>query len=139
MVVRTLNAKRYPFRPKEGEEEILEPEVPCLSAIGALLYWNGVKDVFRYLKGTTYLGLFYTHKSMREDVAPLDPRVDSRLVGYTNVGYLSDPHRAHSQTVFVFTIGDTAISWSSTKQTLVATSSNHAEILVLNEALRECF
>ena len=26
------------FRPKEDEEEILEPEVPYLSAIGALLY-----------------------------------------------------------------------------------------------------
>ena len=38
MVVRTLDAKRDPFRPKEDEEEILEPEVPYLSAIGALLY-----------------------------------------------------------------------------------------------------
>ena len=38
MVVRTLDAKRDPFHPKEDEEEILEPEVPYLSAIGALLY-----------------------------------------------------------------------------------------------------
>ena len=38
MVVRTLNAKRDPFGPKEDKEEILEPEVPYLSAIGALLY-----------------------------------------------------------------------------------------------------
>ena len=38
MVVRTLDVKRDPFRPKEDEEEILEPEVPYLSAIGALLY-----------------------------------------------------------------------------------------------------
>ncbi|KAM2864490.1 hypothetical protein FF1_023138 [Malus domestica] len=40
---------------------------------------------------------------------------------------------------YVFTIGDTTISWRSTKQTLVATSSNHAEILALHEASRECF
>ena len=40
---------------------------------------------------------------------------------------------------YVFTVGDTAISWMSTKQTLVATSSNHAEILALHEAMRECF
>ena len=66
------------------------PKVPYLSAIGALLYlaqctrpdisfdvnllarysnaptrrhWNGVKDIFRYLKGTTDLGLLYTRKS----------------------------------------------------------------------------
>ena len=38
MVVRTLDAKRNPFHPKEDEEEILEPEVPYLSAIRALLY-----------------------------------------------------------------------------------------------------
>ncbi|XP_070682379.1 uncharacterized mitochondrial protein AtMg00810-like [Malus domestica] len=38
MVVRTLDVKRDPFRPKNDEEEILEPEVSYLSAIGALLY-----------------------------------------------------------------------------------------------------
>ena len=31
-----------------------------------------------------------------------------------------------------------AISWRSTKQTLVATSSNHAEIIALHESVREC-
>ena len=38
MIVWTLDAKRDPFSPKDDEEEILEPEVPYLSAIGALLY-----------------------------------------------------------------------------------------------------
>ncbi|XP_068319934.1 secreted RxLR effector protein 161-like [Pyrus communis] len=133
MVVRTLDAKRYPFRPKEDEEDILELKVPYLSAIGALLYlaqctrpdisftvnllarysnaptrrhWNSVKDIFRYLK---------------------------------DAGYLSDPHRARSQMVYVCTVGDTAISWKSTKQTLVVTYLNHAEILALDEASCECF
>ncbi|KAM2708614.1 hypothetical protein FF1_045210 [Malus domestica] len=165
MVVRTLDAKRDPFRPKEDDEEILEPEVPYLSAIGTLLYlaqcarpdisfavnllarysnaptrrhWTGVKDIFRYLKGTTDLGLFYPYESS-SDAAPYAHRVDSRLVGYADAGYLSDPHKARSQTGYVFAVGGTAISWRSTKQTLVATSSNHAEILVLHEATRECF
>ena len=84
------------------------------------------------------MGLFYTHKSSSV-AAPYIPRIDSRLIGYAGVGYLSDPHRARSQTSYVFTVGDTAISWRSTKQTLVATSSNHAEILALHEASRECF
>ena len=35
-------------------------------------------------------------------------------------------------------VGDTTISWQSTKQTLVATSSNHSEILAIHEASREC-
>ena len=42
MVVRTLDAKRDPFRPNEDDEEILEPEVPYLSAIGALLYFSSM-------------------------------------------------------------------------------------------------
>ncbi|KAM1628851.1 hypothetical protein ACFX2K_017216 [Malus domestica] len=165
MVVRTLDAKRDPFRLNEDDEKILEPEVPYLSTIGALLYlaqcirpdisfavnllarysnaptrrhWTGVKDIFRYLKGTTDLGLFYPYESS-SDAAPYAHRVDSRLVGYANAGYLSDPHKARSQTGYVFTVGGTAISWRSTKQTLVATSSNHAEILALHEATRECF
>ncbi|CAN6834040.1 unnamed protein product [Brassica oleracea var. botrytis] len=48
--------------------------------------------------------------------------------------YLSDPHYARSQTGYVFTHGGTAISWRSMKQTMAATSSNHAEILAMHEA-----
>ena len=46
---------------------------------------------------------------------------------------------ARSQTGYVFTVGDTAISWRSTKQTLVATSSNQVEILAQDEASHESF
>ncbi|KAL8095736.1 hypothetical protein AgCh_036931 [Apium graveolens] len=38
MVVRSLDKKKDVFRPKEKNEEILGPEVPYLSAIGALMY-----------------------------------------------------------------------------------------------------
>ena len=38
MVVRSLEADKDPFRPKEEDEEVLGPEVPNLSAIGALMY-----------------------------------------------------------------------------------------------------
>ncbi|KAM1510718.1 hypothetical protein TB1_019085 [Malus domestica] len=165
MVIQTLDAKQDPFHPKEDEEEILEPKVPYLSAIGALLYlakctrpdisfamnllarysnaptrrhWTGVKDIFRYLKCTADLGLFYTRESPSVAV-PYGTRIDSRLIGYANARYLFDPHRACSQTGYVFTVGDTAISWRSTNQTLVVTSSNHAEILTLHEASHECF
>ena len=37
-VVCTLDAKQDPFHPKDDEEEVLELEVPYLSAIGDLLY-----------------------------------------------------------------------------------------------------
>jgi len=144
MVVRSLDMEKDPFRPREEKEEILGSNYPYLSAIGALMYlanstrpdiafavnllarysaaptkrhWAGVKHILRYLNGTRDFGLFYERGQ------------DSTLIGYTDVGYLSDPHNARSQTGFVYLYGGTAISWKSTKQTLVATSTNHSEII----------
>jgi len=72
-------------------------------------HWNGIKHIFRYLRGTHDLGLYYHNQS------------NATLVGYADAGYLSDPHKAKSQNGYVFTYGGTAISWRSTKQTLTAT------------------
>ena len=72
------------------------------------------------------MGLFYS-KAM-----------EPQLLGYADAGYLSDPHKARSQTGYIFTYGNTAISWRSVKQTMVATSSNNSEILAMHEASREC-
>ena len=87
MVVRSLEVTKDPFWPKVENEELLGPEVPCLSAIGALKYlanytrpdiafsvnllarynsastkrhWNRIKHVLRYLYGTCDMGLFYS-------------------------------------------------------------------------------
>ena len=38
MVVRSLDVKNDIFRPREDNEELLGPEVPYLSKIGALMY-----------------------------------------------------------------------------------------------------
>ena len=89
-------------------------------------HWNGVKHIFRYLQGTTNMRLFYSKESK------------SDLIGYVDAGFLSDPHNGRSQTRYLFTYGGTTISWRSVKQTLTATSSNHAEILAIHEASREC-
>ncbi|GKD76940.1 secreted RxLR effector protein 161-like protein [Tanacetum coccineum] len=72
------------------------------------------------------MGLFYQKNSK------------SKLVGYADAGNFSGPHKAQSHAGYVFTYGDTAISWRSTKQSLTATSSNHAELIALYEAGREC-
>ena len=62
----------------------------------------------------------------------------SQLIGYVNARYLSDLHKARSQTGYVFTYGGTTISWRSVKQTMLTTSSNHSKILAIHEASREC-
>ena len=89
-------------------------------------HWTGVKNIFRYIQGTIDLGLFYQFDQ------------DKSIIGYRDAGYLSYPHNARSQTSFVFLHGGTAISWKSSKQTLVATSTDHSEITTLYEASREC-
>lgn len=38
MVVSSLYTEKDPFRSREKDEELLGPEVPYLSAIGALMY-----------------------------------------------------------------------------------------------------
>ena len=125
MVVRSLDVENDPFRPREEEEEILGPHVPYLSVVGALMYlanstwpditfvvnllarhsaapterhWVGVKTVLRYLNGSRDLGLFYSRSQ------------DPILLGYTDAGYLSDPHNGRSQKGFVFLQGGTTIS-----------------------------
>jgi hypothetical protein len=156
MQVRSLDVDTDPFRPLKAPEVVLGEEYPYLAAIGALMYlsnctrpdiafavnclarssssptmrhWKGVKHIFRYLKGTVDMGLLYQKV----------PKDQSALVGYADASYLSDPHKARSQTGYVFTSGGTAISWRSTKQTLVTTSSNHAELIAIYEASKELF
>lgn len=38
MDVRSLDIEKYPFKPREKDEELLDSNVPYLSAIGSLMY-----------------------------------------------------------------------------------------------------
>ena len=54
----------------------------------------GVKNIFRYLNGTKDLGLFYNKNP------------EMTLIGYTDAGYLSDPHnaRGHKQVLCFYMV-----------------------------------
>jgi hypothetical protein len=78
------------------------------------------------LNGTIDLGLFFQRNQ------------DFSLIGYVDASYLSDPQNIKLQMGFVFLYEWTVISWKSTKQTLIATSTNHSEIIALYEASHEC-
>ena len=54
------------------------------SSAPTLRHLNGVKHLLRYLRGTSDIGLFYSKVPKQE------------LLGYTDAGYLSDPHKARS-------------------------------------------
>ncbi|XP_047306394.1 secreted RxLR effector protein 161-like [Impatiens glandulifera] len=152
IIVRSFNVNKDPFRPRMSDEELIGHEVPYLSVIGVLMYlashtrpdisfavnllarysfsptkrhWNKL-HIFRYLQGTMDMGLYYPYVC------------EAELIGYADVRYISDPHNGRSQTGYVFTYGGTTISWRSMKQTFIATSINHSEIIVVYEASREC-
>ena len=119
MVVRSLDVKKDPFRHCEKYEELLCPEVPYLSAIGALMYlanctrpkivfsvnllarynsaptrrhWNGIKHILRYFRGTIDISLFYSRESKQQ------------LLRYADAGYISDLHKDRSQTGMCFIV-----------------------------------
>ena len=73
--------------------------------------------------------------SDRTSLTPYAENPCDVLAGFADTGYLSDPYKGCYQIGYVFTMGNTVISWKSTKQTLVASSSNHAEIIVLHEVV----
>ena len=60
------------------------------------------------------------------------------MIGYVETCYLSDLDKGRSQIGYLFTCGNTAISWRFVKQTLSATSSNHSKIIAIHESSCEC-
>ena len=125
IVVRSLEVNKNPFRRKEENEELFDPKVPYLNAIGALMYlanctrpdiaffvnllaryssvltkrhWNEIKYVLQYLRGTSDVGLYYLKESK------------SQLIGYVYAGYLLDLYKTRSQMRYIFTYGGMIIS-----------------------------
>ena len=76
-----------------------------------------VKRIFRYLKGTPALGLWYPRDS------PFD------LIGYTDADHAGCPIDRKSTSGGCQFLGHRLISWSSKKQVSVAISSTEAEYI----------
>ncbi len=89
-------------------------------------HWMYAKHILRYLKGTRTLGLSYA--------ATGTPLV---LRGFVDASYAEDLSTRRSQTGYVFTLGNAAVSWKSQLQSCVAQSSTEAEYLALAAATKE--
>lgn len=76
--------------------------------------WNGIKRVFRYLKGTKGLGIIYQSNN-------------KSLKIYSDADYANDVETRRSQTGMVAVLSGGAIAWLSQLQKSVATSTMHAE------------
>jgi hypothetical protein len=140
-----------PYRPCEEEEEFYD-RTHYLAVVGALLYlstftrsdisftisvlarhsqkpamryWNGVRHVLRYLRGTEDLGIHYITGGTPE------------IVGYADAGFKSDDISGKSQTGYIFLKNNAPISWKLVKQTVTTTSTNHLELIAFHEATQE--
>ena len=88
-------------------------------------HWNAVKRVLRYVKGTKDFGICF------------DGTKDIMPVGYSDSDWAGDVNDRKSTGGYVFTMCGGPISWSSRKQSVVATSSCEAEYIALCAACKE--
>jgi hypothetical protein len=87
-------------------------------------YWEQVKHVFRYLKGTRTLGITYGGST-------------TEIIGFSDADWGIGVDDWHSVSGYLFQINGGPVSWSSKKQHVIALSSTEAEYITLTHALKE--
>jgi hypothetical protein len=87
-------------------------------------HWIQAKRVLRYLKGTPNLALIYSKSKLNQPV------------GYSDSSYAEEVN-AKSVGGYLYIFANAAITWRSSKQTVVAQSSTEAEYIALAETSNE--
>ncbi|XP_038904386.1 secreted RxLR effector protein 161-like [Benincasa hispida] len=88
-------------------------------------HWQAVKRIFRYLRGTSDVGLVY------------GTCTECLVTGYSDSGYAEDVDSRRSMTGYVFTLGGFIVSWKATLQPTVTFSTTEEEYMALIEAAKE--
>ena len=88
-------------------------------------HWTSVKNILKYLKRTKDMFLVYGG--------------DKELVvnGYVDASFDTNLDDSKSQTGYVFILDGGAVSWCSSKQSVVAGSTCEAEYIAASEAANE--
>ena len=88
-------------------------------------HWTVVKNILKYLKRTRDMFLFYG--------------VNKELVvnGYVDASFDIDPDDSKSQTGYVFILNGGAVSWCSSKKSVVAGFTCEAEYIAASEVAHE--
>uniref|UniRef100_A0A5S6QP09 Reverse transcriptase Ty1/copia-type domain-containing protein n=1 Tax=Trichuris muris TaxID=70415 RepID=A0A5S6QP09_TRIMR len=134
-------------------EEPLDESVPYRSAVGSLMYsavatrpdiafaistvsqkldlptkadWEAVKRLFRYLRGTTDVGILYLPKA--------NP---GYLEAYSDADFAGDENTRKSTSGVVCKYSGGTITWLSNKQRITALSTCESEYMAASEAAKE--
>jgi hypothetical protein len=87
-------------------------------------HWHTFERVLRYLKGIMSFGIHYSgHPTVLE--------------GYSDAKWIFDIDQIYVTSVYVFTLGGGAVSWRSSKQTILTKSTMEAELTALDIASAE--
>ena len=87
-------------------------------------HWKAIVRVLRYLRETSKYGLHYE-------------RYPAVLEGYSDANWISDTVDSKSTSGFVFTLGNAAVSWKSSRQTCIARSTMESEFIALDKTAEE--
>ena len=79
-------------------------------------HWKAIVRVLKYLRYTHNYGLHYT----------IYPAI---LEGYSDANWISDIKDSKSTSGYVFTLTGVAVSWKSSKQTVIAKSTIESEFI----------
>ncbi|KAG7553438.1 GAG-pre-integrase domain [Arabidopsis thaliana x Arabidopsis arenosa] len=88
-----------------------------------------LKQILRYLKGTTSYGLTFARET--------EPKIETRLLGYSDSSHNVDEDDGRSTTGHIFYLHDCPITWCTQKQNTVALSSCEAEFMAATEAAKQ--
>ena len=95
-------------------------------------HFKEVKHLLRYLAATADYTLVYDSSHDNESM-----EIEPKLIGYCDVDLANDMNERKSISGYVFKLGNSCISWKSTKQSIVALSTVEAEYVSASEAARE--
>jgi len=88
---------------------------------------KAARHVLRYLKHTSTYSISYLKGN----------NLNLRLLGFTDANWGGDKNDRKSHTGYLFCLNGSPISWTSKKQSTVATSTMEAEYMALSDAARE--
>jgi hypothetical protein len=101
-------------------------------------HWNSALRVLRYLKGTEdYCVQYGPIGPEGAGAGDLKSPVSPKLQGYCDADYAGDTVDRRSVTGHLFTMNRGPVSWTSTKQRCVATSTTESEYIALSEACKQ--
>lgn len=150
--------------PTEEKEKKAMDKLPYRNLLGALMYlavgsrpdiaqatsllarfsnnpgqdhWEALLHLLRYLRGKPNVGLTYEKKEKAISFNMNHLQGQHLLQAYVDANYATDKETSKSVSGQVFTMAGGAVSWKSKKQSVVATSTCHAEYIAAAEMARE--